>query len=548
MPDRARLVYDVTMWLYISSVPVLSRAGVMLLPGRRHLRLTPPLIAGVVLALLALGLYGYTLAPSVMPGDYAEFQLSAAVLGVPHPTGYPLYVMLGKLFTLLPFGDVAYRVNLSSAVYMAGAVAVLYALGVKLLRTIGLTRYWWAAIVGAAFFSIAPTVWSMSLLARSYALNALLVGSVTLCLVIWRQSGKPRFFYASCLLIGLSLVHHGTTYLLLPAYGLYLLVAELRLRGAPADKHGGKRRLLGFLCLLLGLSPLLFLVYRFLGGSPYYWGNPTAWKDFFSLLTGGPFQNQVLGFGADPASQAGRALFGLGQLYNQFTFVGIAVGLLGLVVLWRAARSEAALFTLMMLGNFWFAMNYALVGYLYFIPTYLLWALCMAVGVGWLGRAVLEWIGAGLPLRTRAMGLGAISLALSALFLSSIAVRYPNIDQSSYTGTRDRALSLLGTVPQGASIYMDWEDISVIRFYRLVYGLRTDLTLHTGDPTDWAKAIYCDLNSGVAAYVGTFAGAQPPQVARDFMLEPASMGWRTVKVLDARRYAVPPCGTCATCR
>src|SRR4051812_43036105 len=79
-----------------------------------------PFAVGAVLVLRAFALYIATLAPSVMPGDYAEFQFSAAILGVPHPTGYPLYILLGKLFTMLPVGDVAYRVNLSSAVYMAG--------------------------------------------------------------------------------------------------------------------------------------------------------------------------------------------------------------------------------------------------------------------------------------------------------------------------------------------------------------------------------------------------------------------------------------------
>src|SRR5690349_12233028 len=86
-----------------------------------------PAAIGWALTLGALVLYTLTLAPSVMPGDYAEFQFSAAILGVPHPTGYSLYILLGKLFTLLPFGDVAYRVNLSSAVYMAAAVGVGYA-------------------------------------------------------------------------------------------------------------------------------------------------------------------------------------------------------------------------------------------------------------------------------------------------------------------------------------------------------------------------------------------------------------------------------------
>ena len=341
-----------------------------------------PLAVGIGLVLMAAILYILTLAPSVMPGDYAEFQFSAAILGVPHPTGYPLYILLGKLFTLLPFGDVAYRVNLSSAIYMAGAVGLLYALGVMLLRLLGWGRAWWAAAVGAALFAAAPTPWSMSLVARSYALNALLVGCVLLLLISWRTTGRKAWFYASLLFIGLSIVHHGTTYLLLPAYGLYLLWIEIERWRRRDDRRPAGRWALGALCFLLGLSPILFLVYRFLAGGPYYWGNPSSWKDFFNLLAGGPFQNQVLGYGTDIATQLSRVAFGIGELSNQYTPLGIALGLLGLGILWRYRWAEAGLLTLMMLANFAFAMNYSLVGYLYFIPTYLLWGIFMSIAAG----------------------------------------------------------------------------------------------------------------------------------------------------------------------
>ncbi len=472
--------------------------------------------------------------------------MSAAVLGVPHPTGYPLYIMLSKLFTFLPFGDVAYRVNLSSAVYMAGAVGLLYAIGLKLLRLVGLGRAWWAAGVGTLLFAVAPTVWSMSLVARSYALNALLVGCVVFSLVAWRHTRMRRWFYLSCLLIGLSMVHHGTTYLLLPAYGIYLLMVEVERRRRKDDQRIFLRWTLGLLSLLTGLSPILFLVYRFLAGSPYYWGNPSAWKDFFSLLTGGPFQNQVMGFGW--GSQLERVWFGIGELSAQYTPVGIALGLLGLVTLWRLARADSMLLTLMMLGNFFFAMNYSLVGYLYFIPTYFIWGISMSMGLGWLavmlGRAVGEKLGTVGVRAGAAVAMAGIVAILSYL----AATRYVSIDQSGQTATRDEALTLLTVAPQGASLYLDWEDLSVMRFYRMVYGMRPDIALYSGDPADWPKGIYCDVSNGAPVYVGEFAGEEPPIVARDFALESAPIGWRVVGVKDAARYAVPPCGLCATCR
>lgn len=202
----------------------------------------------------------------------------------------------------------------------------------------------------------------------------------------------------------------------------------------------------------------------------------------------------------------------------------------------------------MMLGNFFFAMNYSLVGYLYFIPTYFIWGISMSMGLGWLavmlGRAVSERLGTVGGRAGAAVAMAGIVVILSYL----VATRYVSIDQSGQTATRDEALTLLTVAPQGASLYLDWEDLSVMRFYRMVYGMRPDIALYSGDPADWPKGIYCDVSNGTPVYVGEFAGEEPPIVARDFTLESAPLGWRVVGVKDAARYAVPPCGLCAMCR
>ena len=85
--------------------------------------------------LLALGLYGMTLAPTVVTvfDDSLELQLVTYMLGIAHPPGYPLYTLLGWLFTRLPLGDVAYRVNLMSAVFGALTVALVYLIGLELV-------------------------------------------------------------------------------------------------------------------------------------------------------------------------------------------------------------------------------------------------------------------------------------------------------------------------------------------------------------------------------------------------------------------------------
>src|SRR4051812_43176560 len=126
-------------------------------------------LAAVVFVLF-LALYVRTAAPSVLSGDSAEFQMAAPLLGVPHPTTYPLYVLLGKLATLvIPFGDLAWRVTLVSAGCAALAVALFYAV----LRRLTASA---PAVVGALALGLAPGLWNAATMAEVYALlMALLV-------------------------------------------------------------------------------------------------------------------------------------------------------------------------------------------------------------------------------------------------------------------------------------------------------------------------------------------------------------------------------------
>src|SRR5215213_3239514 len=93
------------------------------------------LIFGFSLFVMSLTLYMRTLAPSLLYGDSAEFQTIAYTLGIGHPTGYPVYVLLAKLFTLLPRGEIAFRVNLFSAFSAALTIGLIY----LILRKLGAT-------------------------------------------------------------------------------------------------------------------------------------------------------------------------------------------------------------------------------------------------------------------------------------------------------------------------------------------------------------------------------------------------------------------------
>lgn len=90
---------------------------------------------GVLVFLISFTVYLLTLCPTVYVGDSGELIAASYTLGIPHPPGYPLFCILGKIFiTLIPIGSIAYRVNLLSAFFASATVMVLYFFLNKLFR------------------------------------------------------------------------------------------------------------------------------------------------------------------------------------------------------------------------------------------------------------------------------------------------------------------------------------------------------------------------------------------------------------------------------
>ena len=128
-------------------------------------------------------LYLQTLAPSVATlfDDSLEFPLVAHDLAIAHPTGYPLYTLLGKLFTLGPFPNVAWAVNLLSAAVAALTVSLVY------LVARMLTRRRWPALLGALALAASPVFWSQAVVAEVYTLNAALVAALLWLALRWAR-------------------------------------------------------------------------------------------------------------------------------------------------------------------------------------------------------------------------------------------------------------------------------------------------------------------------------------------------------------------------
>src|SRR5437762_10602394 len=169
------------------------------------------LAAGIV-ALAGL-LYFLTAARDIVVGDTGELITAAVSLGVAHPPGYPLFTMLGHLFSLLPFGSIPFRVNLLAVVCDALTIGVVY------FSAFRLTRSRLAAAVAALLLAVNPIFWEWSLAADVFALNNLLAAVLILLLVAWHQHPeRSAFLIAAFFVAGLALTNHQTIVLLGPAF------------------------------------------------------------------------------------------------------------------------------------------------------------------------------------------------------------------------------------------------------------------------------------------------------------------------------------------
>ena len=149
------------------------------------------IVAGGLFALTQL-FYTLTLFPTVTYGDNGSLITAAYTLGIPHPPGYPLYLLVANLFSHIPFGSVAWRINLASAVFGSGTAIFLY------LTMVYLTRNLWASVLTVGMYVFSPLIWHHALFAEVFSLNNLFVALLAYLSVKYYMSREEKnlFLYA----------------------------------------------------------------------------------------------------------------------------------------------------------------------------------------------------------------------------------------------------------------------------------------------------------------------------------------------------------------
>ena len=214
---------------------------------------------GPAVGVFASALLAYVLtAPhSIASNDSAELTSAVANFGIPHPPGYPLYILLGHAFTVIPLGDIGFRLNLMSAVFGAVAAVAVYAIVLELTHRRG------SALAAALSLAFSYHFWGESLVAEVYTLDVALVAGMIYCLCIWQRTQRNAALYAAFLLLGLSFAHRTTSLLLVPP------IIAWGFASGSVKQHGVWLKAAVF--VMPGLALYLLLPIRYLAHPDYMW-------------------------------------------------------------------------------------------------------------------------------------------------------------------------------------------------------------------------------------------------------------------------------------
>jgi hypothetical protein len=245
--------------------------------------------------------YLFTIAPDLtwanFGSDGGELITASMTMGIPHPPGYPTYVLLGKLFSLLPIGSVAFRFNLFSAAATAVAAGLVTAVAQQFAPTD--SRHWPALAAGLSF-AFAPLVWGQAIITEVYGLNLLFLAAF-----LWVLIGKRPSLLVG-LLLGLSITSHLTSLLMLP------LAVGLTPRKRWTALSTG---------IALGLTPFLLLPGLAQGNSPVIWGTPATLSGWWWLVSGRIYHANL--FSLTGPDWVNRAAEWAKLLAIQFTWAGL---------------------------------------------------------------------------------------------------------------------------------------------------------------------------------------------------------------------------------
>ena len=500
------------------------------------------LAAGIVSALIFV-LYLVTLAPSTAMWDTSEYITAAQVLGMPHPPGNPLFVLIGRVFAILPIASsIAVRINILAAVCSALSAGAWFLITERVL--VGWFDQRWMRIVGGAVAALigatAFTVWNQSVVnEKVYTVSLLGIAVVSWLMVRWcdQPDGRKsdRILVLVAYLCGLGYANHMAGMLAAPAAGLAVLIVR------PRTLLRWKLLLACVAALFFGITPFAMQPIRAAHFPALNEGEPTACRTeltasctfskgtydaFMYNFNRGQYGKPELGERQAPFT----AQVGMWWLYFKWQWLRdahydrpftqsllaatfLVLGLLGGYVHWQRDRRSFWYF-----GSLMFTMTLVLIYYLnfkygasqdpdlvgvarevrdrdyFYLWSFSAWGVWAALGLmaAWDSIASLigrETVASVRGVAERPTRIGRMAAApVLALALVPLFTNWTTASRAGQTDTADFARDLLNSVePYGVLVTVGDNDTFPLWYAQEVEGIRRDVVVANTSllNTDW---------------------------------------------------------------
>ena len=430
----------------------------------------------LLLAIVAFLFYYVTLTPSLsyLSPDGNELATIPYVLGLAHMPGYPLYTWLGKIFTWLPIGDVAHRVNLMSAALGAMGVGGLYLIITALLhhRAASPILRRAGASLAATLFAFSPSFWSQAVIAEVYAPNIALIALTILVLLHWERTRRDRDFFLFALVFGLSLGTHISNLGFAPAFTLFVLLTDRTVLKRPTWWMAG---IAGF---GLGAAQFAWLPLKAstLNDRIMLEHAPTTLKGIYNYTLGAFPQFK---FAFTLSELPDRVVVYLYLLTQQFGRLSLLFGVTGMVALLLRRSRHYYLLVGMYLVHVWFFIQYRAFDLeVFFLPAHFLWAIFLAFGI-------VEFLGQLESLTTRVtagqtppLSRWAVVIVTVSLALIPLGGNLSTSDRSYDVSINDFYANVWEMLPSDSALLTQGGVFGYDAFYwQLVYDTRQDVLL-----------------------------------------------------------------------
>ncbi|MBI2794679.1 MAG: DUF2723 domain-containing protein [Ignavibacteria bacterium] len=339
--------------------------------------------ASLIVGVATCTVYILTQAPGLFYTDVGELAAACKTWGVAHPTGYPLFTLIGHVWTFLPWLSAVEGLNLLVAMYTAAAAALMVPVVRRIvllsLPSISERTALLGAVFTAALFSVGSTVWSQSTAVEVYSLNLLLfVGLLHFLLLL--HSNKERIIVNTVLagiMFGFMLANHVSSVFLLPGV--------IWMWWGATDGTVVRKKALPWLMVPMIVGPSLYalLPLRSAQLPPINWGMVhRGFAEFIYHVKGTQFG--VWMFSDASAVRENLALF-ITIISQDFLWVGWIVIVMGAAFVFAQKRSIGYALLAMSLGNLGISLGYAIPDIeSYFLPTIVVFTIFFGAGISWL--------------------------------------------------------------------------------------------------------------------------------------------------------------------